>query len=44
MAILAHNSAQNYIKQNSVRTKEFTLRMSAPRIYLDILKAYSHMV
>ena len=28
MAILVHNSAQNYIKQNSDRAKEFTFRMS----------------
>ena len=29
MAILVHNSARNYIKQNSDRAKEFTFRMSA---------------
>ena len=33
MAIFVHNSAQNYIKQNSDRAKDFTFRMSAPPIY-----------
>ena len=29
MAILVHNSAQNQVRLNSDRTKEFTFRMSA---------------
>ena len=35
IAISAHNSAQNFIKLNSDRAKEFTLRMSADKILSD---------
>ena len=33
MAILVHNSAQNYNKLNSDRTKEFNFRMSVYNKY-----------